>query len=558
MTATTLPTETVDLPTRILDVVTLAMESRNQCLPQNISDLPEDVVGLMNVLLEEDEAERRDFELATSFPADITQVDVARSMIGLHRSDIRYSPGAQMWLVFDSVSGWKWDRRAHKLHELVIDTLRVLADIEPEGLDLQKLRRFKKIRRSRARQMENSGAINSITSLASEDASIQCNDSAIDAEPWLVGTPNGTVHLAMGEWVPYHQNSYVTQRVPVEFDDSARCERWQRFIREVLGDDEEIQDYFHQLVGYFLTGETRLQQMWLMVGNGSNGKSTLLRILQKVLGPDYAQQAPESVLLGRANTSGASPDLVRLKGVRLALLTETGRGQNFNEERVKELVAADTVTARALYSGYEEFVPQAKFVLATNHLPVVRGTDNGIWRRLVVVPFQNEFEVDSDPTLNQDLVDELPGIFAWAVRGAVRWYDRSIDFTVPTAWTLATSQYRTEHDAIKGFLDEHVVLEKAAFVGATDLYNNYLVWCAEDGRPSLSQSEFGQRMMASGLVTKERKFKANRYHYIGVALRPVAQANKGVRTDGLFDDHLATPPCPDFVAPDGLLMEVNP
>jgi putative DNA primase/helicase len=509
-------------------------------------------------MLDEDEAERRDFELATNFPADITQVDVARSLIGLHRSNIRFSPGAQTWLVFDADSGWKWDRRSHKLHELVIDTLRILADIEPEGLDLQKLRRFKKIRRSRARQMENSGAINSITNLASEDASIQCNDSAIDAEPWLVGTPNGMVYLTMGEWVPYHQSSYITQRVPIEFDESARCDRWEQFIREVLGDDEEVQDYFHQLVGYFLTGETRLQKMWLMVGNGSNGKSTLLRILQKVLGPDYAQQAPESVLLGRANTSGASPDLVRLKGARLALLTETGRGQNFNEERVKELVAADTVTARALYSGYEEFVPQAKFVLATNHLPVVRGTDNGIWRRLVVVPFKNEFEVDSDPTLNQDLVDELPGIFAWAVRGAVRWYDRSIDFTVPTAWTLATSQYRTEHDAIRGFLDEHVVLNKAAFVGATDLYNKYVAWCSDDGRPALSQSEFGNRMMATGLVTKERKFKENRYHYIGVTWRPVAQADNGSPMDSLFDHHSTTPPCPDFFSPDSLLMEVNP
>ena len=140
----------------------------------------------------------------------------------------------------------------------------------------------------------------------------------------------------------------------------------------------------------------------------------------------------------------------------------------------------------------------------------------------------------------------------------MRWYDRSIDFTVPTAWTLATRQYRTEHDAIKGFLDEHVVLEKAALVGATDLYNKYVAWCTEDGRPALSQSEFGQRMMATGLVTKERKFKANRYHYMGVALRPVAPADMGVQTEGLFDDHSTTPPCPDFFSPDGLLMEVNP
>jgi phage/plasmid-associated DNA primase len=107
-------------------------------------------------------------------------------------------------------------------------------------------------------------------------------------------------------------------------------------------------------------------------------------------------------------------------------------------------------------------------------------------------------------------------------------------------------------------LDEHVVLNKAAFVGATDLYNKYVAWCSDDGRPALSQSEFGNRMMATGLVTKERKFKENRYHYIGVTWRPVAQADNGGPMDSLFDNHSSTPPCPDFFTPDSLLMEANP
>jgi len=497
-------------------------------------------------------------DLLLDLPADVTAVEVADAVIAKFGCNIRFNPENETWLIFEPDTGWQWDPRCHRIQGLVVDTLRELAEYEPAGLDTTQLRRFTGTRRSRARQMQNIGVIRGIANLVSMNSSIYCSSNDIDIDPKIIGTPNGTVNLRNGKWNWYQTNQLITRRTPFIFAVDSKCRRWERFLREVLGDDPEIQDYFHQLVGYLMSGETSLQQMWLFVGNGSNGKSTLLKILQKVFGPEYAQQAPESVLTGRTNSGGASPDLARLKGVRLALLAETGFGQSFNESRLKGLVAADTTTARALYSEFEEFTPQAKFVLATNHLPVVRGTDKGIWRRLVVVPFEREFEVGSDPTLYQELVAELPGIFAWAVRGAVRWYDSNVDFTVPSAWTLATNQYRTEHDAIKGFLDERSIVDKAAFVGATELYNSYVAWCIEDGRPALSQSEFGQRMMASGLVTKERKFKANRHHYIGVALCPVDQADIGVRTDGLFDDHSTTPPCPDFFSPDGLLMEVNP
>jgi putative DNA primase/helicase len=506
----------------------------------------------------ESDAELQLPQLVLDLPADVTAVDVADSVVALSGSNIRFNPETQAWLVFDPETGWKWDPLCHRVYGLVVEALRELSVIEPIGLDKTQERRFTKIRRSRARRMQNIGVIRGIANLVSMNSLIYCSSSEIDIDTKIIGTPSGTVDLRSGEWKPYEIDQLITRRTPFSLVSNAQCERWERFLREVLGGDEEIQDYFHQLVGYLMSGETSLQQMWMFVGNGSNGKSTLLKILQKVLGPEYAQQAPESVLMGRANPGGASPDLARLNGVRMALLSETGYGQSFNEERLKGLVAADTTTARPLYRDFEEFTPQAKFLLATNHLPVVRGTDTGIWRRLVVVPFNMEFEVGSDPTLYQDLVAELPGIFAWAVRGAVRWYDSNVDFIVPSAWTLATNQYRSEHDAIQGFLDEHVVLDKAAFVGATELYNEYLVWCHADGRQALSQSEFGQRMMASGLVTKQRKFKANRYHYIGVALRPVARADEGVRMDGLFDDHSTTPPCPDFFSQDGLLTEVNP
>ena len=181
--------------------------------------------------------------------------------------------------------------------------------------------------------------------------------------------------------------------------------------------------------------------MWLLVGSGSNGKSTLLHVLQRLLG-DYVQQSAESVLLGRPSAGGATNDLVRLKGIRCALLAETAQGQCFNEERVKGLVASDTVTARGLYKEYEEFIPQAKFLLATNHLPVVRGVDEGIWRRLLVVLFKNKFEVGSDTTLVQDpstnFQASLPGRFEAPYVGTTRALTSL--FRTSGAWQLTNTE----------------------------------------------------------------------------------------------------------------------
>ena len=541
-----IPTEVNDLPPKVINLVTDSMKEREDYtgVPVATADLPRPVLTLVQPVIKKLSSVAQLPQLVLDLPADVTQVDVARSLVELNHQNIRYNPEVQKWLVFNGQTGWSWDPLNHQVHQLVVEILRKLADTVPEGLDTTQHRRFTKTRRNRTRQMETGGAINSIINLASRESSIHCKSGEIDATPWVVGTPKGMVHLRSGKWIPYGPGWFITRRVPVTFNPNAACPRWERFLREVLGDDEEIQDYFHQLVGYIMSGDTSLQKMWLLVGNGSNGKSTLLHILQKMLGPDYAQQTPESVLLGRANLGGANNDLVRLKGVRCALLTETGLGQCFNEERVKALVAADTLTARGLYREFEEFTPQAKFLLATNHLPIVRGSDEGIWRRLVVVPFTREFEVGSDPTLKQDLVDELPGILAWAIRGAVRWYDSKVPFTVPSAWDLVTSQYRTAQDPLKGFLDERVVFDDAAFVGATELYNDYVVWCRDDERQALSQSEFGQRMTTTDHVTKERKFKANRWHYIGVMLRCSDEVEDSAKLDG----HSTTPPSHSLIS----------
>ena len=453
-----------------------------------------------------------------NLPADITQVDAADALIELNGSTLRYSPDDENWLTFTKAAGWQFDERESVMQERAIATLRHLEVLVPAGLDRRGEKRFQTTRRSKARRMLTAGTMNSIVAVASKYPTVTCPSSMIDASPDLLGTPNGVVDLRTGKLLPFKESVIVTRRTAAAYNPKAKCPRWERFLVEVLGNDRAVQDYFRRLAGYLLTGETRQHQMWLLVGNGSNGKSTLVSTIMKVMGPGYSQQAAEPVLLAKTNTGATSSELVRLKGVRCAMLTETSAGQSLHEERVKSLVSADTITARALYKEYEQFIPQAKFLLATNHLPVVRGSDQGIWRRLVVVPFLAQFEVGSDPRLDQDLASELEGILAWAVKGAAQWYAKGTG-TVPANWQTATDVYRAEQDVIKAFLDAEVEVVPSAHVGATDLYEAYTAWSLREGLTPLVQGEFGGRLSTTGIATRVKYGKQRRWHYRDIRLR---------------------------------------
>ena len=454
---------------------------------------------------------------------DVTQMEVADALIELHGGSVRFDTGSQTWLTFDEQHGWSWDHHLHGMRTLVEQTLRHLEKAAPKRLrgkaNEVEREKFMALRRREVRQHMKNGTVGSILKVAETRQAVHCRPEDIDAVPHLLGTPNGVVDLRTGELTAFDRSMLITKRTAASPDATITPERFARFISEVLNNDAEAAAAFQRLGGYLLTGETHHQQMWILEGSGSNGKSTLLSLLQGIFGPGYSQQAPEAVLMARTHPGGTSGELVRLKGVRCAILTETGHGQRLNEERVKQLVAADRIAARELYKGFEEFVPQAKYLLATNHLPVVRGSDDGIWRRLVVIPFRNRFEVGSDPTLMADLKAEADGILAWLIEGAKAWYASGRVLVTPAAWVQATRDYRSEQDDISAFVAAQCTKKAAAFVGATELYDAFRCWCLEEDREALTQQEFGARLMTTGLVERRRKGKANRWHYVGLALR---------------------------------------
>jgi putative DNA primase/helicase len=411
----------------------------------------------------------------------------------------------ERWLAFDG-NIWQTDEAETAARELAISTLsKQHASIGDEDLQA-----------SYAAQRLTLNYPNTLMRAAQADRRLRKPTSHFDRGSHLLGCANGVLDLRTGTLGTGQPDLWVSRSTQLAFDPAATAPRWERFLTEVLPSDHEVQTYFQDLVGYLLTGETNLQKMWIFHGRGANGKTVLLRTLLDLLG-DYGQQAPRSVLLGSEHHGGPRTDITRLAGMRLVALTETDRDDRFSESRVKELTGGERVVARRLYAEEFEFVPQAKFLLATNTLPAVRGSDEGIWRRLVVMPFTQAFP-NPDPGLIDKLRQELPGILAWAARGAQRFYANNRRLPTPSVFRAASDAYRSDQDHVSQFLTACCDIKADGSVSAHDLQAAYTAWARDEGRVELDW----QSCIAAGL--RERGFerlrsgKARRYHWQGLTL----------------------------------------
>jgi putative DNA primase/helicase len=289
----------------------------------------------------------------------------------------------------------------------------------------------------------------------------------------------------------------ITQLAPVTYDPDAPCPTWEAFLTRIMAGNTALMTFLQRAVGYALTGDVREQVMLLLWGTGRNGKSTLINALLALLGP-YAMKAAPDLLIATKNDRHPT-ERADLSGKRLVAAIESGEGQRFDEVFVKEATGGDPIRARRMREDFWEFWPTHKIWLATNHKPVIRGTDEGIWRRIRLVPFTVIIpEEEQDKTLPEKLRAELSGILAWAVRGCVVW--RQEGLPVPEEVQQATAGYREEMDTFGRFLADRCVLDQRWRVTTDVLYQAYLTWCQGNGEYRLSKNHFGMRLRDRGLT----------------------------------------------------------
>ena len=235
--------------------------------------------------------------------------------------------------------------------------------------------------------------------------------------------------------------------------------------------------------------------------------------LLDLLGPDYAMKAPADLLMVRRSEAHPT-ELADLFGKRLVVASETGEGCRLNETLVKELTGSERIRARRMRQDFWEFTPTHKVMLCTNHKPSIRGTDHAIWRRIRLIPFTVVIpDEEQDRNLDSKLRAELPGILAWCVRGCLAWNRNGL--RPPMEVTEATSEYRSEEDILRAFLDEHCILGRQFKAKAADLYGRYKGWAESSGENPLSQTRFGKALAERGL----EKQRSNGIHYQGIGLR---------------------------------------
>ncbi len=263
-----------------------------------------------------------------------------------------------------------------------------------------------------------------------------------------------------------------------------------------MSGDAELVTFLQRAAGYSLTGSTREQCLFVLYGTGANGKSSLLDTLRLLLG-DYAQQT-ESKTFTEKKQDSISNDIARLKGARLVAASETESGGRLAESLVKQMTGGEPLTARFLHQEFFEFRPEFKVWLGTNHKPVIKGSDNAIWRRIRLIPFDVTIPpAERDKDLLFKLREELPGILAWAVRGCADWLRNGL--SEPESVMSATSAYRDEMDVLGPFFSECCHFTHIAKTSASELYRAYGGWVERFGEKPMSQRSFGMSLSERGL-----------------------------------------------------------
>ena len=440
--------------------------------------------------------------------------------------DVKYVPGIG-FLVWDGHryvvdrSGNTVRRRAHETNQIMDRELVALVVDGASRQAVEALRKWKLSSQSSAR----------IDAMIREARPyLECKADELDTANFLFNAANYTIelhdppeHWEPGADTPFitarepRRDDFVTLRAKAPYDASATCPLWNAFLNKVQP-AEEIRDYLQRLCGYAMTGSVEEQILAFLLGNGANGKSTFLETIAYVMG-DYACTVPIASLMhdDRRRGSEASPDIARIRGRRLVRSSEPDIGSRLSESTVKQLTGGDRVIARSLHQDFVEFQPTFKLMVSANNRPSIRGQDEGIWRRIHLIPFDTMIPVEQrDRKLIDKLQDEAPGILNWIIKGYCAW--RVNGLKVPPQVSEATREYRESEDPVGAFLASETIRGSNLSVRAKDLYQSYLRWCDENAETALSQNLFGRILTERGI--RRVKSGITVYRGIELVLRP--------------------------------------
>ncbi len=417
-----------------------------------------------------------------------TELGYARRLIQVYGDRLRYVPAWRRWLVWD---GRRW---VHDATGQAQRWAKVIARRLTTGAMAIEDEQKRKAAVSLARRGESAHAVAGALTLAGTEPGIVVTPDDLDADPFLLNCRNGTLDLRSGELRPHDPADLLTKVAGTEYHPDAAGQEWEKFLGRVQP-EPQMRAYLARLIGQALEGRVTAHILPIFNGVGANGKTTFTGAMDAALG-DYAGPADPGLLTAR-NFDAHPTGVADLFGLRLAVLHEFDQDRQLAEGTVKRLTGGDSVKARRMREDFWSFTPSHTFLMLTNHKPVVSGDDDGIWRRIKLVPWEVVIPEDErDEELGDKLALELDAVLAFLVRGYRDWHINGLGD--PEQVTAATGSYRSESDAIARFLDQQCITGPHFHVKSSELFAAWSKWCASEGEEPGTQTSFSTTLVNRG------------------------------------------------------------
>lgn len=423
----------------------------------------------------------------------------ADRLAAMYKGKFLYCADLKTWLKHD---GTKWhivtpvelqEPARLAIKKRLIDIVEAYAAFTKEGGVLKNSKDYTSILTYLNGAAQNNMAIQNSIKLAAGKPSMICKAADFDNDPDLLNCANGVLNLKTFELMPHSPGQRFMKCTRAAYCEKEHSSLWRDTVRQIVPDNDTY-DYMQRMAGYCLTGSAAEEKLFFLFGPGGTGKGTFIETLGHALG-DYSASVPVDILLSSKWGKGGSsptPDIAGLKGVRLALSSESGMGNYFDEATLKYLTGRDAITGRFLHSNPITFTPSHKLVISSNYMPAIRdATDEGVKRRLVIIPFDANIK-DRDTTLKDRLFtpENLSDCLLWAVEGCRKWRAEGLqEGTFSQRIKKAIDGYYLENDTLGEFIDTKCILGKNCYVSGQELYRayrNFIVAAGEDAEMSQS------------------------------------------------------------------------
>jgi putative DNA primase/helicase len=442
------------------------------------------------------------------FSRPLTELGLGERLVDQHGQDIRWEPTWKAWLgwngkywsleagtevvrqkmqvtvrsIPDETHALSADYLAAKEHFIAVaadDNVSDSVRTDAEG-KFEMLKKQMEAIRSFALKCETAAKFTSGMTLASHQPAILADYRVFDQNPWLVNFKNGTLDLRTGDFHPHKREDFLTRIVPYEYDPEAECPMFNGFLRDFMQGNKRMISFLWRAMGYTACGVTDEQKIFILHGDGANGKSTLLNLLLEIFGQGpggYSMAANSENLLSTRNSNKHETWRMSLAGTRIVSCQEVDEGRSLAESMLKELTGSDMITGRKLYQNEWTYKPQFAIWMAINHLPHVRGTDEGIWRRLCVIECNANFKDKPDRDMPRRLLLEAPGIWAHIAREARTWIKEGL--ALPREVIVSNTVYRHEQDPLRDFIERWCILDPEVIEARPTLWAAYEEHCAD-------------------------------------------------------------------------------